>query len=260
MDPSIECPNGHGPMEVISIAIAAEALEELREATNKYLSGPGGFFATEVWKEVMSKNEIAKHKISLLDTVGEKHTDEAAARYEEQRARCWKSVEGIATRFRTQEEEKNAKKYLKGKGNSEKKESDKEKEGNEPGASSKGAEKTTDPLVIIDARKAIAKHIRVCKEEIREKNTSSWSLLSGGLETIDEDYKKARAIVKKAIEAATNQETGESEKVDKEQAERLLKNLRKIWLDARGYFHDAMDADCLDSELEEERELGLIYC
>lgn len=46
-----------------------------------------GFFSAEVWDGGISKNGMAKHKISLLGMVGEKHTDETAVRYEAQRAR-----------------------------------------------------------------------------------------------------------------------------------------------------------------------------
>ncbi|KAI0451480.1 hypothetical protein F5B21DRAFT_527898 [Xylaria acuta] len=257
MNSAVECPNGHGPTESISCAIVDEAVDNVRHAIDKYLHDPRGFFAADVRKEATSNNETAKRKINLLSSVGKKDTNEAAARYEEQRANYWKAMEAIEARIRAQEEENNAENNAKGKDDSAKDACNKE-EGDEQATSGKDAEKTAEPLVIRDARKAIANHIRLCKKEIREKDPFSESWPPTGIEIIDGDYKKARAIAKKAIEAATNNKTDEAEKVDKEQAEKLLENLREIWLDARGHFDDITDY-FLDPELEDERGENVIW-
>ncbi|KAI1419973.1 hypothetical protein F5Y12DRAFT_720099 [Xylaria sp. FL1777] len=257
MDSDINYPYGYGSMEAISIAITVKAMEEFIEATNKYIGDARSVFATEVWKDVVSKNEIAKHKISLLGTVGEKHTKEASANYEREQASCWGQADAIASRIRIKAKEKNTEKYTEGKGIDKKNGSDNVKAGSELDTPKDGAGRVVEPQAIHNAQKAVAKYIHVCKEETRERDTSSWSLLSSGLETIDADYKKARTIVKQAIEAAANNETDESKKVGKEKAEGLLKKLRKVWYDARGYFFEAMDEDLVDSEMDEEEELGL---
>jgi hypothetical protein len=140
----------------------------------------------------------------------------------------------------------------------------------------KGAHKTASYPLIRKAKKAVAKYRRICRRELMDIDTgmSPWSLLEGGREMIEIEYRKARDIVKKAIDAANKTPASlrrstrpltktltslrRSRRPTKTEAERLLQRPRKIWQDARHVFifHGVYvsDGNWSDSESEEEKE------
>ncbi|KAI8950502.1 hypothetical protein F4801DRAFT_602237 [Xylaria longipes] len=255
MDAAPECPHGHGPMEAISPMIAAESLHQFVSAANKYLRGPSSIFSADVLEEAIKKHDIAKHKIDLLLRIEEKRTTRFANEYEAERARFWGYIQGATTRLRTQQQDQGVNKDAKDETTDSVVIEDDDAI-NKQGTSGKDERPPPDPVVIRNAKRAIVKYTKICKREIRERD-DSWYTIECSLEVIDEKYKKARDVVKKAIDAATNAEDDQTEKVDKAQAERLLQHLRTVWVDARHYFLEASD-DIDYSDMEEEYELGLL--
>ncbi|KAI1751942.1 hypothetical protein F4782DRAFT_530887 [Xylaria castorea] len=67
-DVALEYPHGHGILEAISPAIAAEAVYEFVSAASKYLSGLRSIFCANILKEAITKHDITKHKIDLLES------------------------------------------------------------------------------------------------------------------------------------------------------------------------------------------------
>ncbi|KAI0450491.1 hypothetical protein F5B21DRAFT_528901 [Xylaria acuta] len=256
MDPVPECPHCHRLLEAISPAITAEALYEFVSAANKYLSRPRGNFSTDVLKAAIKKHDIALHKTGILLTTDEKEIIRLPCGYEDERIRFWGYIEGAATRLHAQQQVRDLNKNTNDKA-TEDVAAEKDNAINKQGLSGEDERPRPDPVVIRNAKKAIVKYKRICKQEIREKNddlnSAQW-----GLEVIDGKYKKARDVVKKAIDDATDPEDDQAEKVDKARAERLLQCLRTVWLDARRYFLEGSDETIGDDCDMEEYALGLL--
>ncbi|KAI0859903.1 hypothetical protein F4860DRAFT_515397 [Xylaria cubensis] len=163
-----------------------------------------GIFVTQVREEFDSLDTHIKQQIYLLSTADEDFAREAVESSE-----------------------------LKTKGDQAKTADHSEQQASKSEVPSGDGKDTAEPLVLRDARKAVTDYIKVCEEQIRDYCTDSWSLLSGGLETIDCDYKNTRNIVIKAIEVADNNAEDKSKESGKKKAEELLKKLREVWQDAR---------------------------
>ncbi|KAI1132130.1 hypothetical protein F5Y10DRAFT_284045 [Nemania abortiva] len=255
MQTDIECPYGHGPMVGVSLATVTEAMHRYMNTANKYFWSKGGFFEAQVWEEFSNLNDSVKQQIDLLCTADDDYVSKSAEKFGRERASCWARYQRSAPSSDTQGNsgEMNVQ------GNQMKNTDQPEQQDSKEGTSADDAESKVEPPSLREAQKALEKYIKVCEEEIREKCDDSWSLLAGGLEMIDYDYKSTRNIIKKAIEAASDNEEDESKKGDRKEAEELLKKLRKIWQDARRIFADAIDEDYdfYDSDLDEESDSGL---
>ncbi|KAI0466965.1 hypothetical protein F4859DRAFT_526245 [Xylaria cf. heliscus] len=244
MDLDSESPDSHESPEAVSALIASVALNEFVTVAHTYLNGPRSIYSADLLEEAIKKHNIAKHKIDLLLSIDEKETSEFANGYEAERARIWGCIENLTARLRAQEQG-----------------GDLNKDGDDairnPSSSGDGKRPPPDPVIIRSAKRVIARYRGFCRREILEKDDDFHSM-ECSLEMIDHKYKRGRAVVRKAIDAATDPEDGQDENVDQAQAERLLKHLRTIWLDARAYFSQASDEMDEDSDLEEEYELGLL--
>ncbi|KAH8157370.1 hypothetical protein CIB48_g10877 [Xylaria polymorpha] len=252
-----QCPHGHGSMEVISPAIAAVALDEFISIACRYLDLPHTVFSADLLKEAIKKHDIAKHKINLLLSVGLKGVSEIASGFEVERARIWGDIEDSTTYLCMQEQGRDLNKDAK----TETVNNVACKDGdaiNKQGSSGEGERPPPDPVVIRGAKRVIAKYQRICTQEILKNDDDDLDMIRCSLEGIDEKYKRARTVVKKAIDAVTHLEDGQAEKVDNAQAESLLQRLRTIWLDARLYFVAESGESDDDSDMEEEYELGLL--
>ncbi|KAI0968512.1 hypothetical protein F4678DRAFT_464577 [Xylaria arbuscula] len=247
----MECPGCHRPM--ISLATVTEAMVEYKRTANKYISCMSAIFATKVWEEFRSKNDTLQHHLHLLSTIDSEYVSKTARDLEKERADCWADLQRLAPSSSTQEEKSEVKvqgDQMKG--------TDQQQD-NKAGTSSDEGKHNFEPLILREAREAVAKYIEICEEEIKNRSYDSWFILSCGLEIIDRDYQKTRDVVKKAIMAANDKNADESQNVNKAGVEQLLKELRKIWEDARYVFVDAWDEDAdWGSDMDEEMELGLL--
>ncbi|KAI0451262.1 hypothetical protein F5B21DRAFT_487784 [Xylaria acuta] len=267
MDPEIGCPDNNGPtMDIDELIIICEFLEELEAIIYKYLSGARGLVVADVLGEAISMAVAIEHKINNLHKLREKYAielDELTVWFRMELGACTKWITFPAATIhrhekKTGDEEDNTR-DAKDKGNSGKNDKDEEDEGDGQDPYSKYEERTVGNPDICDAQKAVAKCIEVCDKAIMENDeTTSW-FSQHGLYTINSEYMKARDIVKKVIQATTNDDETQSGVFDIVEAERILVDLRKYWLDSRLCFGACLSDQVMTSGLEEEREMGLVY-
>ncbi|TRX91018.1 hypothetical protein FHL15_008000 [Xylaria flabelliformis] len=226
-------------------------MHEIRDTKHRYIRTSNGFFATQVREEFNSLDAHIKQQIYLLSTIDKDFTCEAVERFEKERVECWSDVRRSGgTQVESSE--------LKTEGDQVKTADHSEQQASKLGVSSGDAKDTIEPLVLREAKKAVTDYTKVCEEHIRDYCTDSWSMLSGGLETIDCDYKKTRNIVKKAIEVADNNAEDESKESGKKKAEERRKKLREVWQDAREVWIGAWNEEFHDFDLQEERHMGFL--
>ncbi|KAI0437720.1 hypothetical protein F4803DRAFT_555741 [Xylaria telfairii] len=257
MNPVPQCHLDRWSMEAISPAITVVALEEFISIAYRYLDHPHTVFSADLLKELIKKHDIAKYKVNLLLSVGLKVVSGIASEYEVERARIWGDIEESTTYLGMQEQERDLNKDEKNEAVS----NVAFKNGaaiDKQGSSAKGERLPPDPVVIRGAKRVVAKYQRTCTQEILKKDDDDLDMIEHSLACIDEKYKRARAVVKKAIDTATHPEDYQPEKDNNAQAESLLRRLRTIWLDARLYFVASSGELYDDSDMEEEYELGLL--
>ncbi|KAI8633264.1 hypothetical protein F5Y19DRAFT_471533 [Xylariaceae sp. FL1651] len=275
MESNTNCPHGHSPEEAISPAAANQAIAQFVTAASKYIGNKYNTFAVDCLKDAADKHDIAKAKIELLSSTSDKLIARYATTCEEMRVEFWGYIREPVGRLRALQAESARQKNTGGKGDSKSVADQEDGSGNMkpissmPGDSiTKSTEgineppKPTESRLVYDAKVAIAKYRRGCKEEIRELDIGGplWAVADKGKDRIDFEYKKTREIVKDIISAADT-EAREGEMTEQDQAKKLLERLRKIWKDARHYFRDVAPDDKRGpiSGMDEEYKLGLLF-
>lgn len=177
-------------------------------------------------------NDSVKEDVDFISTFGSEYVSKSAKELGKERASIWKEWKEHRS-FKSKSTTQGESSKTNVQGDQSKMADHSQKQANKLGTSRNDGKSKAELLYLREAREAVEKYIKVYDKEIREKCDKSWSLLSGGLETTDDDYKETRDIIKKAIEIASNNEIDESKKGEKKAVEGLLNKLRKIWQDAR---------------------------